>query len=167
MKILGSVIVLMTVLAVSFAQTTAKPDLTGVWTLDESKSKVDTRVADKMQDYVLTIVHKEPEIRITRSYKQDGRDHTEESIYYTDGRPEFNSRTERKDSEPVTRWRGQKLVRRTVAKLTGNMRETFPPLEAATIEEWELSADGRTLTRTVTLSGPINAKLRYVFNRTS
>ena len=167
MKILGSVIVLVTVLAMSFAQTTTKPDLTGVWTFDESRSKIDTRVADKLQDYVLTIVHKEPEIRVTRSYRQDGRDHTEESIYYTDGRPEFNSRTGRKDSEPVTRWRGQKLVRRTVTKLTGNSPATFPPLEAVTTEEWELSADGKTLTRTVILSGPMNARLRYVFNRTS
>ena len=171
MNLLKSVFFLCLVFGLSIAQTKSvsktKPDLSGIWTLDESRSKVDTRLTDKLQDYVLTIIHKEPEIRITRSYKQDGRNHTEESIYYTDGRPEFNSRTGRKDSEPVTRWRGQKLVRRTVAKLTGNIRETFPPLEAVTTEEWELSADGKTLTRTVTLTGPINARLRYVFNRTS
>ena len=168
MKILGSVIMLVTVLGVSFAQTTTKPDLSGVWTLDGSRSKVDPRLAEKLEDYVLTIVHKEPEIRITRRYQRDGRNVTEESIYYTDGRAEINSRTGRKDYDPKTRWRGNKLVRRSSWKVPANIiPETITPLETVTTEEWELSSDGKTLTRTVTLSGTLTGKFRYVFNRTS
>jgi hypothetical protein len=167
MRVLGSLIVLVAMMGVRFAQTTTKPDLSGVWTLDGSRSKVDPRLAEKVEGYVLTIVHKEPEIRITRRYQKDGRNVTDESVYYTNGKAEINSRTGRKDYEPKTRWRGNKLVRRTVWRAPGSIPETFPPLEVTTTEEWELSSDGKTLTRTVTLSGTLTGKFRYVFNRTS
>jgi hypothetical protein len=171
MNVLRSVFFLCLIFGVSVAQTkngskTTRPDLSGVWAFDESRSEVDPRFRDKAQDFVLTIVHKEPEIRLTKTYQQHGHKQTEESIYYTDGRPEYHSRTG-KDSEPVTRWRGNKLVRRTVTALSGSIGGTFPPLEIVMTEEFELSADGKTLIRTITHSGTITAKLRYVFTRIS
>ena len=172
MNLLRSVFLLCLVFGVSVAQTKngsktkTIPDLSGVWALDEANSKIDPRLRDKVEDYVLTIVHKEPEIRLTKTYRQHGRKQTEESIYYTDGRPEYHSGTG-KDPEPVTRWRGNKLVRRTVTSLSGGISGTFPPLETVMTEELELSADGKTLTRTITHSGTFMAKLRYVFSRIS
>jgi hypothetical protein len=172
MNLLRSAFLLCLVFAVSIAQTTSgsqtktRPDLSGVWALDESRSEINTRLRNKEEDYVLTIVHKEPEIRLTKTYKQYGRTKTEESIYYTDGRPEYHSRTG-KDSEPVTRWRGNKLVRKAVTAPHAGISGTFPPVENVMLEEFEISADGKTLTRTITHSGVVTIKLRYVFNRVS
>ena len=172
MNVLRSVFFLCLVFAVSVAQTTngsktkTIPDLSGVWALDESRSEINPRLRNKEEDYVLTIVHKEPEIRLTKTYQPYGRKKTEESIYYTDGRPEYHSRTG-KNSEPVTRWRGNKLVRKAVTALRGGIGGTSPSLEAVMTEELELSADGKTLTRTITHSGVVMIKVRYVFTRIS
>ena len=170
MNVLRSVFLLCLVFGVSVAQTTSGsktktiPDLSSGWALDESRSEIDSRLRNKEDDYVLTIVHKEPEIRLTKTY-QHGSKKTEESIYYTDGRPEFHSRTG-KNSEPVTRWRGDKLVRKSVTAPFGPRMGSFP-VETVMIEEFQLSVDGKTLTRTITHSGAFTAKLRYVFTRVS
>lgn len=170
MNLLRSVLLLFLVVGVSVAQTTSgsktktTPDLSGVWALDESRSEIDPRRI-KEENYVLTIVHKEPEIRLTKTYQQHGRNKTDEAIYYTDGRPEYHSRTG-KDSEPVTRWRGSKLVRKSVTAPAG-MSGPYPSLEIVMTEEFELSADGKTLTRTITHSGTLMRKVRYVFIRVS
>jgi hypothetical protein len=132
-----------------------------VWALDISRSKI----RDKVVDYVMTIVHQEPEIRMTKKYKQDGREKLVEVIYYTDSTPEFNSQKGYRDPEPVTRWKGNKLVRRSTVRPPGI--QTFPPNEIVTSEEWELSPDAKTLTRTITTSGVISSKLKYVFTRIS
>ena len=171
MNVLRSVFLLCLVFGVSVAQTTSSsntktiPDLSGVWDLDESRSQIDSRLRNKEEDYVLTIVHKEPEIRLTTTYQLHGSKKTEESIYYTDGRPEFHSRTG-KNSEPVTRWRGDKLVRKSVTAPFGPRMGSFP-VEMVMIEEFQLSSDGRTLTRTITHSGAFEAKLLFVFSRVS
>ncbi len=162
MKVAGSVIFIVSVLWVCLGQTTAKPDLSGVWRLDESRSKVDPSVAEITKDYVVTIVQKESEIRMTTSYQKEGRNVIEKSTYYTDGRPEIDLRTGRKVEGSTTRWRGNKLVRRIATKMVDNL-----PIEAVTIEEWELSADGKTLTLNLTFGGVRMGKFRYVFNRTS
>jgi hypothetical protein len=166
MKIAGSVIFIVSVLWVCLGQAAAKPDLSGVWRLDGSRSKVDPNVAEITKDYVVTIVQKESEIRMTTSYQKDGRNVIEKSTYYTDGRNEIDLRTGRKDDESTTRWRGNKLVRRITSKILGNV-QTYPRFEAITIEEWELSADGKTLTLNLTFGGIRMGKFRYVFNRTS
>ena len=136
------------------------PDLSGVWLLDESRSNVGSG-KDRVSEYVLTIVHREPEIRMTKKYKRSGRQFTEELIYYTDGRPELKGG--RLDSQSTTRWRGGKLVS-TSRALPAGMR-TDPPLEVITTDEWELSKNGQTLTRTIITTGAIVLKSRFVFIR--
>ena len=171
MKVAISVAFLFLVCVVGAGQTTNKskakttPDLTGVWALDDSKSNINAGVKEKISDYVLTIDHHEPEIRISRTYKQGGRERSEQIIYYTDGRAEFNS-VKGKDSEPVTRWDGKKLVRRSSTIPHGAPR-TFPAIEIVTTETWELSADGKTLTRTIQNSGMVSLNVRQVFTRIS
>ncbi len=171
MTVLRTVFFLCLVFGVSVAQTknsktTTRPDLNGVWALDESRSEIDPRLRDKEQDYVLTIVHKEPEIRLVKTYEKHGRKLTEESIYYTDGRPEFHSTTGYA-SEPETRWRGNKLRRKVVTSPYGGSSGIFTSLPIVMIEEIELSADGKTLTRTITHDHGFVGKLRYVFTRIS
>jgi len=171
MTVLRSILLLCLVFGVSVAQTksssktTTRPDLSGVWAFDESRSEIDPRLNPE-RDYVLTIVHKEPEIRLTRTFERHGKKFTEETIYYTDGRPEFHSSTGY-DSEPETRWRGKKLVRRVVTSPYGGSTGIFTNLPITTYEEIELSADGKTLTRTISHENGFIAKQRYVFNRTS
>lgn len=171
MKVAASVAFLLLVWVVGASQTTdkskakARPDLTGIWALDDSKRNINAGVKERVSDYVLTIDHHEPEIRISRTYKQGGRERSEQTIYYTDGRAEFNS-VKGKDSEPVTRWQRNKLVRRSKTILRG-APQTFPPTEVVTTETWELSPDGKTLTRTIQSSGMVSINIRQVFTRIS
>ena len=165
MKVLINILCLSSLLSVCIAQTTnpppkenIRPDLSGVWVLDDSRSNINSVVKEKIVEYILTIVHREPEIRMTTKYKRGTRDYMEDVTYYTNGKPEFNSRTGQLNPEPTTGWKGDKLVRKSHSSLS--MR----PIEYATTEEWQLSADGKTLTRTI-VSGPI--KLKYVFSRSS
>lgn len=171
MNLLRSVFFLCLVFGVSVAQTknsktTTKPDLSGVWAFDQSRSKVDPRFIDKDQDYVLTIVQKGPEIRLTKSYEKQGRKLREETIYYTDGRAEFHSGSGY-HSDPETRWRGKKLVRKVVTSPNGGGGGVFTTLPIVMIEEFELSADGKTLTRTVSHDNGFTGKQQFVFNRIS
>jgi len=89
---------------------TTKPDLSGTWALDPTKSNLGRDISN----YVLTIAHHEPEIRITKAYKRGKRDVKEEVIYHTDGRPEFDPHQTPDDPLPETRWQGNKLVRKLV-----------------------------------------------------
>ena len=167
MKVAGSILGLLLVCGSCVGQvrddskTKTRPNLSGVWALDVSRSKI----RNKVVDYVITIVHQEPEVRMTKKYKQEGREHLVEVSYYTDGTPEFNSQKGHRDPEPVTRWQRNKLVRRSTVRPPGI--QTFPPREIVTTEEWELSPDGKTLTRTITTSGVVASKLKYVFSRSS
>jgi hypothetical protein len=138
----------------------SNPDLSGVWLLDESRSKVDYG-KDRPGEYSVTIVHHEPEIRMTKKYKRGGRQYTEELIYYTDGRPELKGG--RLNSQSTTRWRDGKLVS-TSRSVPAGMR-TDPPLEFVSTDEWELSKGGQTLTRTVITTGAVVIKSRFVFIR--
>ena len=139
------------------------PNLSGIWMLDYSRSSLDPAMRKKVVDYVLTIDHREPEIRINRKYKEGGREYSEERVYYTDGRAELSSPGGLRNPDSLTRWQGDKLVRRST--FGPGRFETFPPLETVTTEEWKLSPDGKTLTRTITNSGMIMGRVKYVFVR--
>lgn len=138
-----------------------KPDLSGTWALDKSKS-------DGVEyDLTLNVLHKEPEVRITKKYVQGGREFTDESVYYTDGRAEPPAGKLKYIFGPVTKWRGRTLVRQGTF-ITGGTR-----FEVVTTEEWKLSQDDKTLTQTtvdrqkVSMNETIlpTFKKKYVFAR--
>ena len=163
--ICGLLLVIVTV--VCFAQgkekkkSSPKPDLTGAWVLDEANSTTGPSEKDRVTDYTLTITHHEPEIKMSKRYRQGGREVVDDVTYYTDGRPEYSSLRGVRDPEPTTRWRGRRLVRRSVKETGGPLK-----LRVETEEEWVLSEDGRTLTRTVLNFGMgRNLKSTYVFTR--
>jgi hypothetical protein len=138
-----------------------KPDLTGTWVLDEANSTTGLNEKDGITDYTLTITHHEPEIKMSKRYRQGGREVVDDVTYYTDGRPEYSSLRGVRDPEPTTRWRGRRLVRRSVKEIGGPLK-----LRTETEEEWVLSEDGRTLTRTVLNFGMgRDSKSKYVFTR--
>ena len=124
----------------------SKPDFSGTWVLDNSKG------VKRNYDLTLIIVHREPEIKITRKIEANGEEHIAESIYYTDGKAEWDSRKGYWDSRSATRWSGAKLVRRS----NGNDPLSKDHMaDVATTEEWNLSKDGKTLTLTVSNSGAL------------
>jgi len=143
------------------SQKTPPPNLSGTWVLDPSKSNPRSEI----KDYVLTIVHNEPEIQFSKKFKRGKREISEETVYYTDGRPQFGDGQTPNGTLPEIRWRGQKLVRRTVTRPRGSFE-----LEFVNYEEWSLSADKQTLTRKMTTSGPglragVFIESRAVFTR--
>src|SRR6185503_16317308 len=88
-------------LSLGNTQKKAPPDLSGTWTLNPSKSNLGSEITD----YVLTIVHNEPEIRFSKKFKRGKREISEETVYYTDGRPQFGDGQTPNASLPEIRWR--------------------------------------------------------------
>ena len=117
-------------------------NLSGEWALDPNRSKLDKEI----HDYSLTIVQQESEIRFSKRYWRGKREIKEQATYHTDGRADVDSRMGIND-RLETRWRGKKLVRKISSGLNGS--QSFN-LQFVTYEEWVISDDQQTLTRTIT-----------------
>ena len=137
-------------------KTTARPDLSGRWLVESWQDEKGRTLPSVRGTAAVVVTHKEPELRVTRVRRVGGREEALESVYYTDGRGEKNMGprvTDRPDLEaphdqPVesrTKWKDDKLVTR------GRMRQVLAgrTVEVETTDEWKVSADGQTLTQTV------------------
>src|SRR5882762_6726646 len=161
MKILGIIIcfILICVLGTTTAPAQTKrktvkpkPDFTGTWLLDVSKSNVGSSTTP---DQPLKITHHDPEFRITRMVANNGQVPGRDSIYYTDGRgetnstvmflstgPDMNPQGHDKDvTKSKTTWSSNKLVTRSAVRSLIGSRA----LEFEIIDEWKLSSDGKML----------------------
>lgn len=126
-----------------------KPNLSGTWKLDKSKGNYVKYARLKSQDdLMLLISHVDPEIKVVHKLIKNGKQDTRELIYYSDGRGETGY-TFMDDSpgKSKTTWRGNKLVSRFFVNLNG--RGATVTFEV--VQEWKLSADGKTLTQTQTV----------------
>ena len=133
-----------------------KPNLSGTWMLDQSRSNVGTSSNAAASNYEIKIAHSEPELRIRRTTNVNGQIEERELTYYTDGRGEMNPTIAWLSSSPDskspksantksrTRWSGDKVVTRSMLSLSAGSQIVQYDL----IEEWKLSADGKTLTQT-------------------
>jgi hypothetical protein len=160
------------------AQAQSRPDFTGTWVRSLSKSK-NNRWPLGTALVTLTILHHEPEIKITRKSDLRGKETIIEGLYYTDGRGENNSarfqgvvslgvpgqtgemrpRPARgSDTRSKTKWEANKLVSRWTftTEVLGNW------VDMDVTEKRELSADGKTLTITTSFGRPA---LTEVFDR--
>ena len=117
-------------------------NLSGEWILDPNRSKL----GKEIHDYSMTIVQQESEIRFSKRYWRGKREFKEQASYHTDGRPDVDSRMGIND-RLETRWRGKKLVHKITTGLNGS--QSFN-LQFVTYEEWVISDDQQTLTRTIT-----------------
>ncbi len=148
MRRIAIILFLLTAGLPGFAQTpkpvNATPDLSGKWTLDNSRSTIGSDVTD----HLLTIEHQEPQIIFSTRYKLKKREINEQVVYYTDGRPGIDRRVSPGDPAPKTFWQGRKLVRILLTQPRGLMNFQFE-----TREEWVLSADLQTLTRATETRG--------------
>lgn len=142
----------------------ALPGLSGTWVLDKSKSpKVDA------DEFTLVIVHREPQIKITEKSVKDGRELINESIHYTDGRSDSDTGDGDRYQKVKIRWKENTLIKENIYTTTGAR------LEMITTEEWKLSKDNKTLTRTVVTRQRVSMnqtlipriERKYVFKRSS
>jgi hypothetical protein len=157
-----------------------RPDLTGTWERNLSKSKRGNRAVGTAV-VRLIISHNDPELKVTRQSDSIGKETITDSVYYTDGRGEKNvtgfsgvvrlglpyENTEpnqggSKDPEvrSRTKWEGDKLVSRY--SMSFSLQGRRADLDVA--EKRELSPDGKTLT-IVTLFMPGRTTLTEVFDR--
>lgn len=136
-----------------------KPNLSGTWSLEDSQIK-----ADGITDYLLVINHREPDITMTKEYKRGKKQITERFEYHTNGQAEVYPNRKPDDPPSETKWRGAKLIRRSVTRVGGRGSLTS---ELVTREEWSLSADKQALTRwiEITMGGSVIAQMKSVFKR--
>ena len=128
----------------------SRPDLSGTWVLD--KSKIDPKGADDdlVQDgMTLIVLHRDPEIKITRKFRSKKKDHVQEIVFYSDGRGETNPiRIGTGRIKSRTTWEDNKLVSSSLwrSQTERGVRER------KVVNSWELSPDGKTLIQTVMYS---------------
>jgi len=123
--------------------------------LDRDKSNVRKSTTP---DQPMKITQHGPEFKISRTDLINGQPVEREFIYYTDGRGETNSTTVWLSTSPDpkstqrntdetksrTRWSGNKLITSSrIRSLLGGR-----VVEYELVDEWKLSADGKTLTQT-------------------
>jgi hypothetical protein len=159
---------------------TTRPDLSGAWVLDRTKSSAGPS-REKDADLFLNILQQDPEIRITKHLRSGGLENEWTIIYYSDGRGETNtSPYDPKGLQSVTRWKGNKLV--SVMKKPIDIRSIDGRLRDGKVEiteKWELSKDGSQLTQTLAATGvenvltpplsydPPSSPIKRVFKRKS
>ncbi|HET7219382.1 MAG TPA: hypothetical protein VFJ02_15095 [Vicinamibacterales bacterium] len=119
----------------------AKPDFSGKWTLDVAKS--DFGQMPPPESMVAVIEHKEPNVKITSTQKNQQGEVTNERTMTTDGKENNNTLRTMMGDQPITsttKWNGKALV--TAFRLA------FQETTIDVSESWDLAADGKTLTVT-------------------
>lgn len=143
-----------------------KPDLNGTWVLDKSKSDFGPFSQSTLAraDTTLTVMLKDPEFRLTRNLKVEGKEQHGDWVYYTDGRGESNpSIMAAGDLKSKTKWDGSKIVSK--ASVTRQMQGAEVKVEIT--EKWELSKDGKNLIDTLTINSPNGTReVKQVYSRT-
>jgi hypothetical protein len=142
----------------------AKPDFSGTWIRDNSKSSGLQGVMATAELTVL-IAHKDPEFRIARSIKLNEQQMTQELVYYTDHRGETNPATIGSgDVKSKTKWAKNKIE--TTASWSRMSHQGGEVSNFDSTEKWELAADGKTMTDSVDISTPNGMRsIKQVFNR--
>lgn len=124
-----SILLFFGLVAGGLAQT--KPNFTGTWKLNVAKSELD----DSGANLIVTVEHKDPLFTYTVKGTTDGQDINETATLRTDGTPTKGPN----DITFVCHWDGPTLV------LNGTAADTSPIFEVSL----NLSADGKTITRTI------------------
>jgi hypothetical protein len=142
-----------------------RPDFSGTWTLDRSKSDFGL-FSDRpvgRAEITLVVVHGGDELKFTRTVRVNGREEKRELAYYTDGRGETNPGLFGvAEVKSKTAWEGDKVVAR--AKLPRKGPHGDADIELT--EKWYVSGDGKTLIETNVLRGEFGeSAVKLVFRR--
>ncbi len=133
-----------------------KPNLSGSWKLNASKSDFGPMpgAPDKFER---KIDHADPKIKIATSQSMNGQDRNSESEYTIDGKENI-VKSGMGEAKVTAKWEGATLVVNAKREVQGN--------EMVTVEKMSLSADGKTLTDEVSGTSPMGEfKLKFVFDK--
>ena len=144
----GIITIIFLLLSPLSAFSQGKPDLSGTWVLDESKSKIPGGLQDELSITAFVIVHRDPEVRVTGKTNLGGIEQEQESVYFSDGRGEINE-AKGKSVESLTKWSGNKLVIKYTIQFSVQWAGSTRKGKMKVTESWELSKDGQKLTRTL------------------
>ena len=114
----------------------------GVWKLDAAKSQL-----DEQSNHTVTITATGPEVKIVIRSPQTGE---QVITAFTDGRSGSDSND--KEAHPMATWNKNRLVVKSSFTLKGERDQNGNPVVVENIEEWEVSKDGKTLKRKVTVN---------------
>ena len=156
MKVLFSLMCLVTLVTVCFGQSSnpPKPDLSGTWEFDGARSNFGK--SRKGAPEQIKITHHDPELIIRRKVSINGVPEERDLTYYTDGRGEKNPTTfwlttnpgsdsfRPDESGSKTFWSKDKIVTRSISRTSAGAMI----VEFDIIDELRLSSDGKTLTKT-------------------
>jgi hypothetical protein len=146
-----------------------RPDLSGTWELDRSKSDFGLFRDRPLSraDATLVIAHKDPELKITRTLKLNDQQEVREFSYYTDERGETNPATiGAGEVRSKTKWEGDKVVAR--AKMSWPGQGGGAAYEMDVTQKWQVSSDGKTLTNTTAITNQMGAQeIKLVYRRAS
>jgi hypothetical protein len=118
-----------------------KPNFSGTWVLQTDKSDYGMMPAPMSRTDIID--HQEPKITIKRTAATAEGENKLDLVYEVDGKPWKNQAGPQEVSSTL-HWEGQELV---------VVSEVDTPQGLATLtDRWSLSADGKTLTQTRTIS---------------
>jgi hypothetical protein len=123
------------VLTLAAALAAARPNLTGDWKLNTSKSELGQMPAPN--SWVQKVSHEDPKLKVAVTMSSDMGDMSWESSYTTDGKESVNKIREN-ESRSVARWDGDVLTMDTKGKFGDN--------DFTMNDKWTLSEDGKVLT---------------------
>jgi len=129
----------------------AKPDFTGDWKLNTSKSDFGQFPAPSSMTQ--KVAHQEPSLKLATKMATDNGDFEFEAAYTTDGK-ECTNQFGPNPMKSTAKWEGDILIIDT--------KGSFGDAEITINDKWALSADGKTLTLTrhfVSSQGELNQKL--------
>jgi hypothetical protein len=130
----------------------ARPDLSGTWELDRSKSDLKGYDRDLREGGItLVVAHHEPQMKVTRKFRSEGKDQTQKLLYYTDSRGEENPVLMGKGTvKSKTIWDGHRIVTKSIYRKPTSRGI----MSIETLIKWELSSDGSALIQTLTHNLP-------------
>ena len=146
----------------SLAFAPAKPNFSGTWALDKSRSNFGRLAKEAANIHIsLKITHREPEVKMIRSGSLNEVKGTQNLTYFTDERGESNpGLLTNTTAQSKTKWEGTRLTSRSLSSVTFNGQA----FQIETIERRELSVDGKTLTISIIASSPRGLdRLKLVF----
>jgi hypothetical protein len=117
----------------------AKPDFSGTWTMDATKSDFGQMPAP--QSILLVVEHKDPTLKVTVTQKSSEGEFTNIRNLTTDGTENKNTVKTMDGDQPITsttKWNGSILATSAALSIQG--------MSISMSETWELSADGKSLT---------------------
>lgn len=124
-----------TILLLCAVTATAKPNFSGDWKMNPSKS--DFGEMPPPSSIVQKITHNEPDLKVISTWVGEQGEFTNNLTYTTDGK-ECPNKTRMGESKSTLKWEGDILVIDSKSEFQGN---------AVTItSKWALSEDGKTLT---------------------